>query len=378
MAVFLFSILLFFGVLARGLWDAWSQCVAHIFGTLLCLYVLYNAQFKIKINTSLVVFLFFITYLFFNTFTSKNLYSSFNEFLNYFNYLVVFFVALQFSPEDSKRLKKTTFYIGFFLSGIFLMQKLFLETNKLWATLPKQNILSAILVISFFITIELLINEKFKRVYLTGLVSILIALFLSKTVSVMLGFLAGVCFLLAKTRFISEKKIYHITVLVFLLGAMVVSLPKLSEPDVINRYFWWIAAFRMFLENPLVGVGVGNFERYITQYNFTDFHSMYAHNFYLQTLAETGLVGLLLFLILVFFILRDLNNDFIFASVLYLLISNITDYPLHFPVIAIFLFTLSATGSFRYRIVDIRLPLRIFIAVVAVLFVVASSVKFYL
>ncbi|MCP4767181.1 MAG: O-antigen ligase family protein [Gammaproteobacteria bacterium] len=64
----------------------------------------------------------------------------------------------------------------------------------------------------------------------------------------------------------------------------------------------WKTAWNIFLENPLMGVGVGRFkvtaeansERY--QVNDVVKHKKYAHNQYLATLATRGLPGLILFL----------------------------------------------------------------------------------
>jgi O-antigen ligase len=64
-------------------------------------------------------------------------------------------------------------------------------------------------------------------------------------------------------------------------------------------------ALEMFLDNPFVGVGVGNYpplyQEYSQQLGVTAVASeFYPHNLYLQVLAETGAVGLLAFLPAVF------------------------------------------------------------------------------
>ena len=65
------------------------------------------------------------------------------------------------------------------------------------------------------------------------------------------------------------------------------------------------AAFYMFSESPIFGVGQGNFFRLSSQLDIS--HSLYlvknggdnAHNYFLQTLAETGLVGGLAFALVI-------------------------------------------------------------------------------
>jgi hypothetical protein len=59
------------------------------------------------------------------------------------------------------------------------------------------------------------------------------------------------------------------------------------------------AAWRMFREHPLLGVGSGSFARVFSEYNpdpGMQYGSLSAHNLYAQLLAEQGLLGLLSFL----------------------------------------------------------------------------------
>ncbi|MGI6712531.1 MAG: O-antigen ligase family protein [Bacillota bacterium] len=90
------------------------------------------------------------------------------------------------------------------------------------------------------------------------------------------------------------------------------------------------AAWEMFLESPLWGNGAGSFkERLVEKYpNFTQKSD--AHNFILQSLAETGLVGftcLVWFLSSFFWILyrglRQAVNEFEWASILGFLFAGI-------------------------------------------------------
>ncbi|WP_255261516.1 O-antigen ligase family protein [Bacillus pseudomycoides] len=55
-------------------------------------------------------------------------------------------------------------------------------------------------------------------------------------------------------------------------------------------------AFKLFAENPIVGDGIGGFGY---NYNDTDARG-YPHNIFLEIIAELGLVGLVLFLLLIF------------------------------------------------------------------------------
>ena len=74
---------------------------------------------------------------------------------------------------------------------------------------------------------------------------------------------------------------------------------------VVERIAHWQAALNMAQANPILGVGLGNYEIAYDQYRLINWEEPlgHAHNFYLNVLAETGVVGLatyLLFWIVVF------------------------------------------------------------------------------
>lgn len=66
------------------------------------------------------------------------------------------------------------------------------------------------------------------------------------------------------------------------------------------RYSLWKAGWRMFLDKPLTGVGIGNFIGLLQFYGaglpFLANKISWAHNTYVQILSETGIVGFLMFM----------------------------------------------------------------------------------
>ena len=79
---------------------------------------------------------------------------------------------------------------------------------------------------------------------------------------------------------------------------------ELSEDETGNgRSELYDCAWSMFYSNPLFGSGWGSYSKYVAttslgaMYNNLGFTSMSTHNVYLQLLAETGIVGLALFLV---------------------------------------------------------------------------------
>lgn len=68
----------------------------------------------------------------------------------------------------------------------------------------------------------------------------------------------------------------------------------------VERLAHWQAAFNMAQANPWLGVGFGNYENAYSQYNLMNWTMAlgHAHNYYLNVFAETGIIGLISYVIL--------------------------------------------------------------------------------
>lgn len=156
-------------------------------------------------------------------------------------------------------------------------------------------------------------------------------------------FIAGI-FLFVFTFFKKEKKVFAGIAAVFLLLAIIYFFPSRQ------KYTMWArvrtifraesaeqldsgraetskAGIRMMLNNPLFGVGLGNFTNEYrnlamsrSDIKIVSKHAMVAHNLYVEIGSQIGIVGLILYLLIVFFTLRDLyysqklflnNNEFL-------------------------------------------------------------------
>lgn len=73
---------------------------------------------------------------------------------------------------------------------------------------------------------------------------------------------------------------------------------QLGTDTVGLRYTLWEAGWQMWSDHPLAGVGIGQFPSNLPFYGKTlhlKFQNLGAHNMYIQILAETGIIGLILF-----------------------------------------------------------------------------------
>jgi O-antigen ligase len=86
---------------------------------------------------------------------------------------------------------------------------------------------------------------------------------------------------------------------------------KLEDVSTSERYYRWIGGLRMMSEDPWTGIGPGNFYFFYKGYTLNKFATYVSknpeksgiHNYYLMVLVEQGWIGLLIFLILVFYTL---------------------------------------------------------------------------
>ncbi len=110
-----------------------------------------------------------------------------------------------------------------------------------------------------------------------------------------------------------------------------------AEQSVSERFLMWRSALEMIGDNPMMGVGFGNFEqKYQREYIQPEARERWqghAHNTYLQLWAETGLIGLAIYCSMFGYILvwswRRRSSDYaamIFFSTAGFLMYSMTDY----------------------------------------------------
>lgn len=74
---------------------------------------------------------------------------------------------------------------------------------------------------------------------------------------------------------------------------------KVLKPGWDNgRIALWLSALHLFRQSPVWGQGLNSYERFVNSHKELRLPSIHAHNTYLQLLAETGILGLFSFLML--------------------------------------------------------------------------------
>ena len=76
----------------------------------------------------------------------------------------------------------------------------------------------------------------------------------------------------------------------------------------------YITAYRMYLDNKILGVGVKNFRNFCSDERYIESRSSCAphpHNTYIQILAETGIIGFMFLMLVLFYFLKHIFKHFI-------------------------------------------------------------------
>lgn len=195
------------------------------------------------------------------------------------------------------------------------------------------NLLAAYLITGFPLILKLVIDSLYKRVKI-GFITYLIAFMTSLLAIIYTGsrgaYLAlsaiFVAIILITYRFIFVdfnndfyKKWWKNIVLA---GTGVATLLIISTPSILKRILSifllrgdsstsfrmnvYNSSIEMFLDNPLLGIGLGNttFREFYGYYMMSGFDALSAYSIYLETAVETGILGLLAFLSFLFLLLK--------------------------------------------------------------------------
>lgn len=170
------------------------------------------------------------------------------------------------------------------------------------------------------------------------------------------------------------------------------------------RFIFWTAAILIFIEHPLVGVGLDNYKFFLANYQekahdilgFVDYESMvhtkWAHNEFLQILAEGGVfVFLITLILLIIFLIIFVRNYFFKKNIqdpwpLYIqllifpfIIQSLFSYPLRYaPLIVLFwTFVGFLLASYKGYCFNIVRWVRVFSIVFFVLIILFTAGLFY-
>ena len=377
--IFLFSLIPFFLILGPFLSDLSISLISIIFLT----YCIKKNNFSYFNKNYFYFFLLFWVYLIFNSLINNFNLESFKISFFYFRY-GVFVVAIASMLEVNDKFIKYFFYCiflcflalvidGFYqyfnkenilgwkasirISSFFGDEKILGSyLSRLWPIffglsiffLNKKNILFILFVLIFILSEALIFLSGDRTAFFYINISALFIIFLSKKLfKLRLYTLISSIFLLIIISFINpsaKERVFDQSIdqMNIKINAETKKTKKKEEKDHIYIFskqhtHHYITAYKMFLDNKVLGVGVKNFRKFcdFEKYKESELScSSHPHNTYIQILSETGLIGFafLLFIFIFFWkyvfkhLLLRFSKKYIFSDFEICILSGILIY----------------------------------------------------
>jgi O-antigen ligase len=278
-------------------------------------------------------------------------------------YLTAFVVYLVFARGLSPRAKEifTRLAISFgFVLSLALIFGWITGTNFLPYLLPpNQNYAACVISMSFIGLVSFLFDENYPRgkKILAGLFCLImiISLFGIKSRAALVSAFFGLVFVLFLRK--KYKTIIVLSVLSVAISALasqriIGAFVKIDDPFAFERINIWKSAIKIALLSPFSGIGLGCFERGYFLFNFPvfngfSFYNHYAldgHSHFFHLMAETGILGGLLYVAMVLkSLIRFKKNTFgikVSAMVLVAFINSLFNGIMFLPIILITFFAL--------------------------------------
>ncbi|UMZ73504.1 O-antigen ligase family protein [Natranaerofaba carboxydovora] len=253
------------------------------------------------------------------------------EFLQLGIYGLVFMLALTLSEDNVYRVARIIVITGFGIALFGISEYLIISTGRIESTFTNSNPLGTYLLLIFLLLWGYNLKRSNVLLYLPSII-ILSALFLSGSRGAFISLALSLPFVLIGAR--DKRELFSSvlkTIICFVLAVMLTHGIMAVAPYVqgvvsdegrqfvehvtradsfvarsgAGRLEFWKVGARLGASEPILGHGLGTFyTAYFLEYVDGRWFSRFAHNHYIQMMAENGLVGLFLFMGFIFSIFR--------------------------------------------------------------------------
>ena len=345
-----------------------------------------------KNQLNLPIFLFIIV-LSFSLTISNTIEVSFGDYIIFISYIILYFLVINVIGQKNEfdSFIKLFFLTSFIVSLYTLMQyygfdPYFTDTHNLTSTIGQKNWISNYLAMIFPIALIcfLLENNKKKKIVYYILLSIFYSTLMicqSRgiwiSICLTLIFAIYIIFKFNLLKVFKENKRWVVLILItFLvitiiystdnpLNKSVITVPQRAlstfdeqDPSINTRILMWRTTFEMIKDKPIFGSGIGTFKMNYLEYqaDFLQNNPDYikysgkageAHNEYLQIWSELGIIGLGIFLLIIFVFYKlvweflkqekDIKKKLtclgLFLGINCFLIHSLFTFPLHVPTL---------------------------------------------
>ncbi len=272
------------------------------------------------------------------TVTSLAVMSSIKIYMVYLPFIAFVFVVIKALDTKEKAITAITVFIaaGVFVSLYGIYQQFFGNnlghawlddemfeqiTVRVYSTLENPNVLGEYLLLALPLAAGMIWGcKKFiNKVLFAGAFGIMaLCMIFTQSRGCWLGLIlaAAVFVVLVDKRFIIAG-ILLLCALPFVLPESIItrftSIGDLSDSSSSYRLYIWLGTINMLKDFALYGIGLGSdaYNQIYPFYSYSGIIAPHAHNLYLQIMCETGIAGLLTFVILMFVTLKKIYLGFI-------------------------------------------------------------------
>ncbi|MFA6193273.1 MAG: O-antigen ligase family protein [Parcubacteria group bacterium] len=266
-------------------------------------------------------------------------------------FAIIFFDVLKYDESLLKKSLLALFFSGVAISIVGVVYKFFdvvTFDGRLKAFWDSPNQLAMFLAIPFLIGVHFIFQDRDKiRLYTLALILVGLNLFFTFSYGAWLALtIATTIIFWLKYGKKEQKKYLTILILIFAILISLASVYKYKSmanmgerSSLASRFTILKSAGLMVENNPLFGIGPGNFQEKYLEYQkyfppYLEWSVPQPHNIFLAFWLESGLVGLAGFIILIFCFFRDnkkafqLNREFgmlLLAIMIYILVHGLVD-----------------------------------------------------
>lgn len=197
---------------------------------------------------------------------------------------LIFIFSGFLSPDERKKTDGALRIAAWGTAVLAVIQALVLKTPQIAASLANPNALA------LFVVMLLPLAVSWKDWWLAG--TLLVILIWTQSAGAAMALIAAAGFYMHRTIRAAEFK-KNLPLFILLAAAIILAFSRVPSQSFVHRLLWWKSAMLIFLSRPFFGFGHAAFTFVYPAYRVTmpgDMGSIYAHSYYLEFLAENGLV----------------------------------------------------------------------------------------
>lgn len=187
--------------------------------------------------------------------------------------------------------------------------------HKVGAFFKQHNPFAGYLELFVFLALSRAFFTK-KGIYYFQFIILIMGIVVSFSRGGWIGFFVGFIFFLLKNK---VKESFYFLGVIVILFFFYLNLPQMRSTGRFKRLFsrdewkgrigyYWEKGRIILKKHPFLGVGIGNYREGLKKYGIKmdKYLKMHFHNLYLQMLVETGIIGLAVFLLLLWIHLKEI------------------------------------------------------------------------